>query len=346
MHSFPRGLQPGEKERKKRIYFWQIKVEPAASGKIRDVTSSDHSGSRCPCPCSPSSPLGERAGTAGDRNPEVSSSRQGFGSDPPRRTCLHPRGTRKLQHVLQSPAPGADSLTPSALSPANQGTGRGEATGQSRLAAVREPANGVEALERIRTLTPRSKFRAGERGSKFKSTPPCVGALREGAGPARRGRGLAGVSAAARWECGEERRALHFRVRSSPAGPGFLFSMASGSGAGAAASANLNAVRETMDGEYASRSLYPARASRAETPMEAWWRVRRSPRRPPAPSCEGLGKGDPQPPPRSWRPGVWSAGPPRWRSLALARRSGLAAARYAPSPGPRDPPRDAGEAGD
>lgn len=262
MHSFPRGLQPGEKERKKRIYFWQIKVEPAASGKIRDVTSSDHSGSRCPCPCSPSSPLGERAGTAGDRNPEVFSSRQGFGSETPRRTCLHPRGTRKLQHALQSPAPGADSLTPSALSPANQGTGRGEATGQSRLAAVREPANGVEVLEGIRTLTPRSKFRAAERVSKFKSTPPCVGALREGAGPARRGRGLAGVSAAARWECGEERRALHFRVRSSPAGPGFLFSMASGSGAGAAASANLNAVRETMDGEYASRSLYPARASR------------------------------------------------------------------------------------
>lgn len=73
---------------------------------------------------------------------------------------------------------------------------------------------------------------------------------------------MAGVRAAARWECGEERRALHFRVRSSPADPGFLFSMASGSGAGAAASANLNAVRETMDGEYASRSLYPARASR------------------------------------------------------------------------------------
>lgn len=257
----------------------------------------------------------------------MSSSRQGFRPDPPRRTCLHPRGDEEVVACPAQPSTGADSLTPSALSPANQGTGRGEATGQSRLAAVREPANGVEALERIRTLTPRSKFRAGERGSKFKSTPPCVGALREGAGPARRGRGLAGVSAAlaARWECGQERRELHFRVRSSPASQGFLFSMASGSGAGAAASANLNAVRETMDGEYASRSLYPARASRRRAPDGGVVEGPGGPRvETPAPSCERLGKGDPQPPPRSWRLGVWSAG---LRGGVVWRARGVLASR-------------------
>lgn len=55
------------------------------------------------------------------------------------------RGSSSLPWL--SPPAGADSLTPSAPSPANQGAGRGEATGQWRVAAVREPANGVEAAE-------------------------------------------------------------------------------------------------------------------------------------------------------------------------------------------------------
>lgn len=80
-----------------------------------------------------------------------------------------------------------------------------------------------------------------------------------------------------------------------------------------------------MDGEYASRSLYPACASRRRAPDRG---IVEGPGGPPvetpAPSCEGLGKGDPQPPPRSWRPGVWSAG---LRGGVVWRARGVLASR-------------------
>lgn len=144
------------------------------------------------------------------------------------------------------------------------------------------------------------------------------------------------MSAAARWDCPAERRALQFRVRPSPTGRRFLLSMASGSGAGAAASANLNAVRETMDGECASRSFYPVCASRRRAPG---WRRRGGPRGPRV-DLSGVLRGDGE----GTRRDLEAGGPraPVFRSLrrswARAGRSGLASAACAPSLGPRDLP--------
>lgn len=102
-----------------------------------------------------------------------------------------------------------------------------------------------------------------------------------------------------------------------------------------------------MDGECAARSPYPACAPRRRAPDGGVSAEGPAlPASAPAPPCEGPGKGD-RPRPRSWRPGPCprSAGPPRRRSLARARRSGLAAARCPPSPGPRDPPLSQARAG-
>lgn len=73
---------------------------------------------------------------------------------------------------------------------------------------------------------------------------------------------------------------LQFRV--SPTSLGFLLSRASGSGTGAAASANLNAVRETMDGESALCSFYLGGGvvEGSAVPVSTL-----------AVSCEGTGKG-------------------------------------------------------
>lgn len=67
--------------------------------------------------------------------------------------------------------------------------------------------------------------------------------------------------------------------------------MASGSGAGAAASANLNAVRETMDGECVSRSFYPACASQRRAPGGGVVEGPAVLSSTLAVSCEGTGKG-------------------------------------------------------
>lgn len=120
--------------------------------------------------------------------------------------------------------------------------------------------------------------------------------MREGAWRGRGGPGVGGARAAgagSRGVTAGQRGGLSGSGSGRlPPAEGLLLSMASGGGGtGAAASANLNAVRETMDGECASRSFSPARASRPRAPGGGVTEGPAVPASNPAPSCEGLGMG-------------------------------------------------------
>lgn len=134
----------------------------------RDVTSSDHSASRCPSLWSPSH-LGKRTGMSGARKPERSNwrpeSRPGATEDVPTFVgnveVLAPRRAHRRCRLFNSlNAPWPSRAQGRERPPANLSSHR------------------VEVVGWIRTLTPRSRFSSREGGSKFKSTGSGVPALR------------------------------------------------------------------------------------------------------------------------------------------------------------------------
>jgi hypothetical protein len=232
------------------------------------------------------------------------------------------RGQRGSSSItLQMPTPGADSLTPSVLSGQ---PGRGAGRGHRPIASHRRPRTSQWRRGGRVNSNANSSLYVPRKGTRLQIQINAVRRRRSALGARGRGPGGGGVAWAVRAPPRGVWAGPSGGGRSSsgsgllPPGRGPLLSMASGSGPGAAASANLNAVRETMDGECASFSSDRACASRRRAPG---WRRRRGPHGPRVGLggiLRGDGEGDP-PRPRSWRP--QSSGLPLRRSLARAGRS-------------------------